>query len=88
MVACGMEKTTLYLPGELQRALVAMAKRESRSQADIIRVALEAYISSRAPLRLRSIGAGSDDKVTGANAEEWLRKNSKKKKLKTRKTGR
>ena len=70
-----MEKTTLYLPGELQRSLVAMAKREGRSQAEIIRAALAAYLSDRAPLRLRSIGAASDDEVSGATSEEWLRKN-------------
>ena len=72
-----MEKTTVYLPGELQRSLVAMAKREGRSQARIIRDALESYLSGRAPVRLRSLGAGSDDVVSGATSEEWLRKNWK-----------
>ena len=83
-----MEKTTLYLSGELQRSLSAMAKREGRSQAEIIRTALEAYFSGRAPVRLRSIGAASDDGVSGATSEEWLRKNWKNKNLKKRKAAR
>ncbi len=83
-----MEKTTLYLSGELQRSLLATAKREGRSQADIIRAALSAYLSGRSPLRLRSIGAAADDEVRGATSEEWLRRNWKTKKSKQRKASR
>jgi len=74
-----MEKTTLYLPSDLQRSLLATARREGRSQAEIIRDALQAYLTNRAPVRLKSIGAGSDDEVSGATSEEWLRKNWKNK---------
>ena len=77
MVVWHMEKTTLYLPGELQRSLAAMARREGRSQAEIVRDALSAYLSRSSPLRWQSIGAGSDDEVRGATSEEWLRKNWK-----------
>ena len=80
-----MEKTTVYLPDELQRSILAMARREGRSQAEIIRAALEAYLSERAPLRPRSIGAGSDDEVSGATSEKWLRKNWKDKNPKKQK---
>ena len=69
-----MEKTTLYLSGELQRSLLAVARREGRSQAEIVRSALAAYFSGRVPIRLRSIGAGSDDEVSGSTSEQWLRK--------------
>ena len=72
-----MEKTTLYLSGELQRSLSATAKREGRSQAEIIRAALSAYLSGRSRHRLRSIGAAADDEVRGATSEEWLRRNWK-----------
>jgi predicted transcriptional regulator len=75
-----MEKTTIYLPGELQRSLRDMAKREGRSQAEIIRSALEAYASNRIPPRARSIGSGVDDEVTGATSEEWMRTNWRKRK--------
>lgn len=82
-----MEKTTLYLPTELQRLLLTIAKREGRSQAEIIRAALAAYVTDRSPLPLGSIGTGSDDEVSGATSEEWLRK-SWKKKTKKRKVAR
>jgi len=72
-----MEKTTLYLPADLQRALAAIAKRDRRPQAEIIREALTSYLSERRTVRLRSIGAGTDDEVSGATSEKWLRKNWK-----------
>ncbi len=80
-----MEKTTLYLPDEIQRSLAATAKREGRSQAEIVRTALEVYFAERGPVRLRSIGAGSDNEVSGATSEEWLRKSWKNGNLKKRK---
>jgi len=83
-----MEKTTLYLPGDLQRSLATMATREGRSQAEIIRAALDAYLSDRGRIALRSVGSGADDEVTGASSEEWLRKNWKPKSLKKRKLSR
>ena len=81
-----MEKTTLYLTGELQRSLTAMAKHEGRSQAEIIRAALESYLSGRARVPLRSLGAGSDDELSGANSEEWLRLSWKRKGVHSRKS--
>jgi len=83
-----MEKTTLYLSVELQRSLVALAKREGRSQADIIRAALDAYLFDRSSPRLQSIGVGSDDKVSGATSEDWLRKHWNKKNVKKGKISR
>ena len=80
-----MEKTTLYLSGELQRSLLAVAKREGRSQAEIVRSALAAYFSGRTAPPLRSIGAGRDDEVSGATSEQWLRKNWKNKNSTNRK---
>jgi predicted transcriptional regulator len=83
-----MEKTTIYLPSDLQRSLVAAAKSEGRSQADIIRSALEAYVTQRPAIRPSSIGAGSDSEVSGALSEDWLRRNWKIKPSKTKKTNR
>jgi predicted transcriptional regulator len=83
-----MEKTTIYLPGELQRLLAAAARSEGRSQAEIIRSALEAYLSKRPAIRPGSIGAGSDGEVSGANSENWLRSNWKIKRSRPRKTAR
>jgi hypothetical protein len=83
-----MEKTTLYLPPELQRSLLTTAKREGRSQAEIIRAALDAYLSGRTPPRMTSIGAGKDDEVSGATSENWLRKNWNKRSTKKPKAAR
>lgn len=38
-----MVKTTVYLPEGLKQRLEAMAKREKRSEADVIRAALDSY---------------------------------------------
>jgi predicted transcriptional regulator len=69
-----MEKTTIYLPDEMQHSLAILAKRQQRPQASIIREAIAAYLEKQRPVKLRSIGAGSDDEVTGASSEDWLRK--------------
>jgi len=75
MVYCShMEKTTIYLPDEMQHSLAILAKRQQRPQASIIREAIAAYLEKQRPPKLRSIGAGSDDEVTGASSEDWLRK--------------
>jgi len=68
-----VNKTTLYLPDEIQQWLRAEAKRTRRSQAELVRTALE-ELRARAPRAVpRSIGMGrSDGEVTGASSEEWL----------------
>jgi predicted transcriptional regulator len=69
-----MDKTTIYLPGEMQHSLAMLAKRQQRPQASIIRDAIAAYLARQRPAKLQSIGAGSDEEVTGASSEDWLRK--------------
>ena len=72
-----MEKTTLYLPNELQVQLRAVAQRSHRSQAKVVRDALVDYLA-REPRRLPgSIGMASSGEVTGAQSEDWLRENWK-----------
>jgi predicted transcriptional regulator len=73
-----MEKTTIYLPDELQRSLAILSKRQRRPQASIIREAITRYLETQRPAKLSSIGSGSDDEVTGASSEEWLRKHWRK----------
>ena len=43
----GMRKTTVYLPDELKKSLEHMAREEQRSEAEIIREAIQAVVSSR-----------------------------------------
>jgi predicted transcriptional regulator len=68
-----MDKTTLYLPPALHRALKEAARREGRSQAEVIRAALEAYLTQRPKTLPRSIGAAADGRVPAANSKEWIR---------------
>jgi predicted transcriptional regulator len=68
-----VEKTTLYLPADLQRALRSLARRQRKPQAEIIREALNAYVREQARPRLGSVGLGEDDQVTGATSEDYLR---------------
>jgi len=67
-----VEKTTLYLPPELHRALKEAARRERKSQAELIREALARYLSEKARPPLRSIGVAEDEALTGRDAERWL----------------
>jgi predicted transcriptional regulator len=68
-----MEKTTLYLPRELRRALKEAARSEKKAQAVVIRRALEEYLERRERPRLRSVGIGEDRELSGAESEDWLR---------------
>jgi predicted transcriptional regulator len=76
-VACynaDVEKTTLYLPGELQSILRQLARRTGRAQADLIREALTEYVSRQEHPRPRSIGAGEDADLAARDSEAWLRR--------------
>jgi predicted transcriptional regulator len=67
-----MEKTTIYLTPELHRALKDAARVEKKPQADVLRRALEEYLGRQErPLPL-SVGLGEDEKLSGADSEEWL----------------
>lgn len=58
----GMEKTTVYLPSELKRALERAAQLEGRSEADLIRegvaVVVEPHRVAEPTLPLFSSGTG------------------------------
>jgi predicted transcriptional regulator len=68
-----VEKTTLYLSPELHSALRSIARRTGRAQADLIREALAAYISTQERPVPRSIGAASDGTLPSADAKAWVR---------------
>jgi hypothetical protein len=68
-----MEKTTLYLPLDLQRALQAEARRSGRPQAELVREALRDYLAARPRPRPRSVGLGESGQLDAANSEAWLR---------------
>lgn len=68
-----MNKTTIYLPDELQRSLRSIATRTRRSQAGLIREAVEQYVATAEAPTLTSLGAGDDPTLTSADYEAWLR---------------
>lgn len=70
-----MEKTTVYLPIELRARLKAAAHQEGRSQAELIRDALEARFEQRERPRLRSTGIASDPGFSSEDIDEWLTEN-------------
>lgn len=67
-----MEKTTLYLPEDLQRRLRDTARREGRPQAELVREALTAYLDNTPRPTPTSLGAGCDPDLPARDAEEWL----------------
>ncbi len=69
---CAVEKTTLYLPTELQQGLRALARRTGRPQAELIREAIAGYVGAQERPWPRSIGLGTDGAVTGSDSEDWL----------------
>ena len=69
-----MDKTTLYLPAILRRALADESRRAGRAQADLIREALNLYLAGRPRPLPQSIGIAADGKVTGKTSQAWLRR--------------
>lgn len=67
-----MEKTTLYLPADLQQALQEQARRSGRPQAELVREALRTYLEGAAPPRPRSLGLGEDTELSGRESKAWL----------------
>jgi len=67
-----MEKTTIYLPEALRRALKEAARAENKAQAEVIRLALEEYLERRGRVLPLSIGLGEDPELSGADSEAWL----------------
>ncbi len=67
-----MEKTTLYLPADMQRALQEQARRSGRPQAELVREALRSYLEATVSPRPRSLGLGEDAGLSGRESEAWL----------------
>ena len=68
-----MDKTTLYLPPELNQALRDIARRTGRAEDDVIRAALQAYLEQQSRPSLRSLGVVNNPDVSAADDEAWLR---------------
>lgn len=68
-------KTTVYLDAEVYRRLRAIAAKQGRPAADLVREAVAEYTARRAPRRLpRSIGMGnSGRRDISSRDEEFLK---------------
>lgn len=68
-----MEKTTIYLPSELHRALKDAARVQKKPQAEVLRRALEEYLGRQERRLPLSLGLGEDEGLSGEDSEDWLR---------------
>lgn len=67
-----VEKTTVYLTGELRRALKEAARSEKKAQAEVLRKALEEYLGRQERRLPLSLGLGEDGELSGEDSEDWL----------------
>lgn len=67
-----VEKTTVYLPEQLQRELRDAARREGRPQAELVRDALKVYLGGKTRPRPRSIGMVDDPELRAVDAKRWV----------------
>jgi predicted transcriptional regulator len=73
-----MEKTTLYIPGDLLAAYSALSRRQRRSKAELMRDALREYAERQAPALPDWIGMiETDGTVNSTNVKDWLSENWK-----------
>jgi hypothetical protein len=70
-----MIKTTIHIPPEEMAALEALAKREDRSKASIIREAIGRYVTESCPPLPEAVGIFEDTEVDSTNLDDWLREN-------------
>ncbi|MGH2562720.1 MAG: CopG family ribbon-helix-helix protein [Thermomicrobiales bacterium] len=71
-----MDKTTIYIPHDINVAVKSIARRTGRSQAVVIREALAAYVAQDNQQEQpwpTSIGMADNDTFRGADDEELLR---------------
>lgn len=68
-----MEKTTLYLTADLQRALKDAARRSGRPQAELVRDALTEYLAKQPKPRPRSIGMANSGEIPATEVKAWIR---------------
>lgn len=73
-ILCGMLKTTLYLPEELKASLERLAVEEARSEAEIVREALQKAVDSRLSPRPRIplVESGLGDPTVAERVDDLL----------------
>ena len=69
-----VRKTTVYLPEDLMSELHDAARRSGRSQAELVRDALRAYLDGEDRPAPRSFGRGADTELAARDSKAWLRR--------------
>jgi hypothetical protein len=69
-----VRRTTMYLPDDTRRRLADAAIVRGKSQAELIREAVEEFLANAERPWPRSIGIGEDPELSGAEAKDWLRR--------------
>jgi hypothetical protein len=68
-------KTTIYIPDEEMAALDALARRESRPKAALIREAIAQYVAKCRRPSPQAVGIFEDSEVDSTNLDDWLSAN-------------
>ncbi|MEZ4529958.1 MAG: CopG family transcriptional regulator [Thermomicrobiales bacterium] len=70
-----MEKTTVYFPIELKQRVKTMARRSGKSDAEIIRAAVEMFTDpARNPAPWpKSAGIGRSGRVQSEHVDDWMK---------------
>ncbi len=63
---------TVYMSHEMQASLKALAKRTGRSQADLMREALELYVRGQQRQLPSFVGIIEDGSLQARYVEDWL----------------
>jgi Arc/MetJ-type ribon-helix-helix transcriptional regulator len=69
-----VQKTTVYLPDDIRRGLDGAARDTGRSQAELIREALRAYLAGRPPAWPDSFGRHHSGGTFAAREDEEILK--------------
>ncbi len=74
-IVCHMRRTTIFLDEQLERELKALARRDGRPMASVVREALAAYVvdeRDRAPGLMGFVAAGRSGRRDTAERHEQL----------------
>jgi hypothetical protein len=77
MEVFSMKKTTLYLEEGVLAEIKLISRSEGRSEAEILREAINDYLERRRSALPSIFGKGAGTKFTAADSEDWLLENWK-----------
>jgi len=72
-----MKKTTLYLDEAVLAEIKSVSRSEGRSEASLLRNAINDYLERRRASLPSIFGKGSGGKFDAADSEDWLHENWK-----------